>query len=175
MSLRWPVVVTTLVVTLLLLFGGYHTYQWIHFERPLNQAIAETSHIKPQEISVSPERIVIRLEADSSFSLTQQYPPLRKKLTAIAGNRPLQVEVADHPQKSLIDAWNEMVFGVKEGLAHQSYSRIPEAVKKATPPEAESQVVMDDSYLYIEMKQGDARLYRVLPLNKKESGVKDNE
>ncbi|PTM58771.1 hypothetical protein [Desmospora activa] len=174
MSLRWPVAVTALIVSLLLLFGGYTLFQWTNLERPLKQTIAETPTVTAKEITVSPDKITIRLEADAHFSLTQQYPSLQKQLTAIAGGRPLEIEMLDHPDKTLNQAWGEMVFGVEEGLAHQRYSAIPAAVKKATPSGAESYVVMDDSHLYIEIKQGEARLYRILPLHKKESGVKDN-
>ncbi|MDR6224438.1 hypothetical protein [Desmospora profundinema] len=174
MSIRWPVAVTALVVALAVLFGGYTAYQWTQVDRPIEETVAQTPHVTLKKKEVSPDRISIRLETDSDFSLTRDYPSLREQLTTIAGGRLLEIELIDRPDDVLTQAWNEMLFGVKEGLANQQYSNIPEAVKTFTPSGAESQVAMDETHLYVEIKRGDARMYQILPLHKRESGVKDN-
>jgi hypothetical protein len=174
MSKRWPVAFGALAVTLVVLFGGYTAYQWTQVDRPLEETVARTPHVSIKEKTVSPDRILLRLETEPDFSFAEDYPPLREQMSAIAGERELVIEVMDHPDETLTQAWNEMAFGVKEGLSHQRYAAIPEAVKKATPPGVKSQVTMDETHLYVEMKRGDARLYKMLPLDTSTKEVSEN-
>ncbi|MFC4078035.1 hypothetical protein [Salinithrix halophila] len=174
-SIRWPIAVVSLVVSLFLLFGGYFAYQKFQIESPMEKAISQTSHIRDYSLQIQPEKITVRLMAKPSFSLQQDYIPLRRKLTDLADDRKLSLKLEDKAGGELKEAWNRMNFGVKEGIALQRYTQIPQAVsKEADTKGIRSHVMMDDRYLYIELRQGNQWLYRVLPLHKPASEVKDN-
>jgi hypothetical protein len=175
MRVRWNVAVLTLFVTLLILFGGFFGYQRWEVELPIRQAVAKNAHVKLQQLAVQPDRVTIHLKTEAGFSLTRDYVDLRKSISQLAGNRKLHLVVHDRPAPALNDAWDEMVFGIEEGIAHQRYTRIPQAVKQAAKPRnIRYRVTMDDQFLYVELRRDQYWLYRVLPLNKPGHEVKDN-
>ncbi|OYD09663.1 hypothetical protein [Paludifilum halophilum] len=175
MKIRWPVAAITLVVTLSVLFGGYMAYQWFQVEKPITETVQETPHVSLSKLSADPAHLELVLKTDEKFSVVHDYMPLRRQLHTVAGDRKLSIRLKDRPDSHLHKAWNEMVFGIKEGMALRRYQEIPKAVQKGTEgKKIEYEVSMDDSYVYIELHRGDRYLYRILPLHKPESEVKDN-
>ncbi|SFS61327.1 hypothetical protein [Marininema halotolerans] len=175
MQNRWPVIAATLVVSLLLLFGGFYAYQKIQIETPMQETLTEASHIKTYEVETSPNHITVHLTPDHGFSLSKDYIPLQKKLNKLAHGRDMSILIKHDAEGELLDAWNRINFGIQEGIALKQYTKIPQTVsEEAKAHHFDATVFMDKNFVYLELKKDDLHLYRVLPLNKQESGVKDN-
>ncbi|SMO43443.1 hypothetical protein [Melghirimyces algeriensis] len=207
MKIRWPIAVSTLLISLIVLFGGFYAFQWFTVEQPIRQMVKEAPHLQLQDIFVQPNKVTLTLKPDEKYSLAKDYPFLRRKMASLAGDRTMDVRLIDAPNPALNEAWNQMVFGVKEGLAHRRYTMIRETVNKiateeniwspynvrartahqryiwvrenvnkvATEESIRYKLSIDDSFVYIELHQGDRFLYKVLPLHPAESEVKSSE
>lgn len=171
-------VLTGLFVTLFILFGGFYLYQWLWIEQPITSMLkSQTSINKDFEIKVTPSKVEIQIHPKEEFLLQQQYPMLIKQIKKKIGDRPLQIEMSTPTDPLLETAWSEMTFGVKEGISLQTYTQIPTTVSNiAAKYKIHPRVSMDDQFVYIELRNENKYLFKVLPLQEQnESGVKSNE
>ncbi|MFD1426124.1 hypothetical protein [Kroppenstedtia sanguinis] len=174
MQIRWPIAVSVLFISLLILFGGYFGFQWFQVEKPIRDTVQQTDHVKLEKIQVSPERIVIQLRPDDRFLLASDFIPLREEIQTYGGDRKLEIQFSDRPDSALTEAWNQMVFGVREGMSHGQYTLIPQAVKQVAEKEGiQYRLGMDKKFVYVELHRGGHYLYQVLPLHQPEREVKD--
>jgi hypothetical protein len=166
--------VLSLLVTLIVLFGGYFAYQWFQIEKPLKNAIDSTPHVTLEELRVDPDQIRIQLKADENFSFVEDYFPLRKRVHSLAAGRKVNIELKDRTDSVLEKAWNEMVFGVTEAVVQRDYTQIPETVETvAKNAKIRHEVAMDEQFVYVALHHQDHSLYRVLSLEPSK-GVKAN-
>jgi hypothetical protein len=157
--------VLSLLVTLIVLFGGYFAYQWFAIEKPVKRAIHATPHVTLKELRVDPDRIEIRLSADEKFSLAADYLPLRKKLDSLAAGREVSIQFADRTDPVLEEAWNRMAFGITEAVVQRQYTRIPKTVEAAAKnADLRHEVAMDEQFIYVALYRGDHSLYRLIPV-----------
>ena len=79
----------------------------------------------------------------------------------------------DRPNEKLILAWDQMVFGIREGIETKKYTEIPETIKKwADQYHIAYGVKMDKESVYILLYDGDHYLTRVLPADSPQKGGK---
>ncbi|MBN2909610.1 hypothetical protein JQC72_08730 [Polycladomyces sp. WAk] len=175
MKTRVTAAILSLVVTLFLLFGGYFAYQWWALKKPIEAMLTNEPHFQLVELRIEPDRVWIKANTDAAFSFTTQFPDLNKRVKNMVGERAVTIQLADKPDPVLNRAWNRMVFDIEEGLVNARYSQIPKSVETvAKSMQIRYDITMDDQFLYVELHRGPHTLYRVLPLHKSNSGVKDN-
>ena len=85
MNIRAMPAVLSLLVTLIVLFGGYFAHQWFNLEKPMEKAIQSTPHVTLEALRIKPDEIEIRLRTDENFSLAADYIPLQEKLRSLSG------------------------------------------------------------------------------------------
>jgi hypothetical protein len=175
MQIRWPVAFLALFVSLFVLFGGYFGFQWFQAEKPIRETVQQTAHVKLEKMDVAPDRITIQLRPDAQFSLISDYIPLRKTILTHGGSRKVEIRLSDRPDATLTEAWNRMVFGIREGIAHGRFTMIPKTVKQVAEREGiQYRLGMDKNFVYVELHRGDHYLYQILPLSQPEREVKDH-
>lgn len=154
----------SLCVTLVLLFSSFFTYQWFFIQRPIQQFILEDPHVRVEKIDVHPQAVDMQLKVTSG-SLAK-YGDLYQSINEKAGYRKVTIELIDQSDAKLKKVWNEMAFGVKEGLTKKRYTQVQKTVNEiATKRGITSEVSLQDSFLCIALKKGDYYLYRVFELN----------
>lgn len=153
-----------LFVTLVLLFSSFFTYQWFFIQRPIQQLISQDPHTQVETINISPQKVEMQLKV-SNASLAN-YGDLYQSIQEKAGQRQLNIQLMDHSHSDLDQAWNEMAFGVQEGLTQKRYTQIQKTVQDiATKQGIQSEVFLQESFLCITLKKGDYYLYRVFHVN----------
>lgn len=175
MKTRAIAAIVSLVVTLVALFGGYFAYQYWALEKPIEAMLKNEPHFHLLELRIEPDRVWIKGNTDAAFSFTTQFPDLNKRVENMVGNRTVNIQLVDNPDSVLNQAWDQMVFGIEEGLVNARYSQIPKSVETvAKSMQIRYGITMDEQFLYVELHRGSHTLYHVLPLHKLNSGVKDN-
>ncbi|SEN29680.1 hypothetical protein [Lihuaxuella thermophila] len=175
MNLQAKTAVISLFVTLGILFGGLLGYQYWFVQKPLEHAVRSTPHVQIKQLTIQHDRVKLVLATDREFSLASHYGELLEEIAPIVGKRQLELELLDHPGEELEAAWNEMAFGVREGIDIQRYSQIPQSVAQvAKARNIQYRTKMDDRFVYIELRQKDRYMYQVLPLHKTDGEVKNN-
>lgn len=157
----------SLIVTLALLFSGYFAYQWFFIERSIREMVAQDPYVELDEIEVSPRSVTIKVRIP--MKSLSHYPQFYQSVQDEVNGKELKVELEDNPNLRLLQAWNEMVFGVEEGISQERYTLIQKSVTEIAEKERLGhEVVMDDSFICITLKQGNHYLYKVLDLAKED-------
>ena len=77
----------------------------------------------------------------------------------------------DRPNEKLLVAWDQMIFGIREGLETQKYTEIPETIGKwADQYHLGYGVKMNEDAVYILLYDGDHYLTRVMHVNSAQKG-----
>ncbi|MGA8942479.1 MAG: hypothetical protein WB502_07140 [Thermoactinomyces sp.] len=160
-------VVISFLVTLILMFGGFWGYQQVMIKKPIVSFLEDQQELRLQYIHVNPSRVEVGLTVSDSGcdGFIQKYPELVNRLKGKAKGKQLQVHLTDRPNKRLQTAWDQMAFGIREGIANQTYSQIPEAAKKwAEKYGVRYFLKMDEESVYIILCDGDHFLIRTVPV-----------
>jgi hypothetical protein len=164
-----------LCVTLLVLFGGYFAQDYWMVQKPLESLFEAEHHITLHSLKVKPDQVDIELTPQAGFLFTEEYIRLQEKAKQLAGWRKVVIRIRDHRTPKLEKVWNEMQFGVREGIERKEYTKIPQTVATVAKQYHVSQgVEMDDANLYVEISDGNGVLDEVIPLNITGSQVKAN-
>lgn len=159
--------VVSFLVTLILLFGGFWGYQQVLIKKPMVAFLEGQQEVQLADIHVNPSKVEISLTVVNPGQdfFIRIYPDLITGLKQKAKGKMLQVHLSDHPNERLQSAWDQMVFGIREGIARQTYSQIPETVKKwADKNEVQYRLKMDEESVYIMLRDGDNFLIRTVPI-----------
>lgn len=152
-----------MVVTLILLFSGFFTFQWLFIEKPIQKMILKNPSIHIDRIEVQPQLVRMSIEIPNGSLFN--YPALFQAIQAKVGNRKLEIELKDRTNSTLEKAWNEIAFGVKEGIDKKEYTQIQKSVKEVSSKlSIQHEVLLRDSSVFITLKQGDYYLYKVIDL-----------
>jgi len=150
----------SLVVTLILLFGSFFTYKWFYIERSISALATSSPYVELKAIAVKPQLITVRISIPQKSLV--YYPRFYEAVRQKAGNRKVNLDLVDHPNAYLLKTWNEVAFGVKEGIAQKRYTLVQKSVEKiATKQKVDYEVLMDDSMICITLRQGEHYLYKV--------------
>lgn len=173
MAKRSTIILVSLVVTLAGLFALYFLQQWLLVDQPLHQAIKANHHVTIQKIKIAPDEVAIQLRPETGFNLLDDYPALYRKAKEILGNRTFSLTIADHPTPQLHQAWEDMEFGVREGIVQEKYELVKSSVEQVAKQYGiEAKVQMEDEFVLISLRDQSGFLYRVLPLKQE---VTENE
>jgi hypothetical protein len=165
MANKSKIILVSLVVTLAGLFALYFLQQWLLLELPLRQAIGQNRHVTIQQMKMVPDEVKIQLRPERGFDLLDDYPALYRKTKEILGDRTFQLAVIDHQTPKLKQAWEEMEFGVSEGIAQEKYGLVKRSVEQAAKQyQIKAGVQMEDEFVLISLRDETGTLYRVLPL-----------
>lgn len=156
----------SLIVTLVLLFSGFFTYQWFFIEKSIREIVERDPFVQLKHLEVNPQAVTIKIRIPNKSLF--HYPKFYQSIQNEIEGKEMKMELEDHPNANLLEAWNEVVFGVEEGISQKRYTLIQKSVKEiAEKRRIGYEILMDDSLLCITLKQGEHYLYRVLDLKEK--------
>lgn len=167
------IIIISCLVTLILLFGGFWGYQELMVKRPVESMIEEQPEIKLRKMNVYPSDIEIQLEIirPDQKVFTRHVPDLLNRIKEKNKGRSLHVKWEDRPNEKLLMAWDQMIFGIREGIETQKYTEIPETIKKwAEQYRLGYGIKMNQDSVYILLYDGNHYLARVLPLDSLKKG-----
>lgn len=167
MKIRPLPAVLSLVVTLVVLFGGWYVYEWLQVKRPLAELLEQEAQVSDYDIDVKPNKLTIHLEVTPTFSLTEDYLALLENVKEQSGIERVTLIVDDHPDERLQMAWHDVYFILADGIANREYYEMSERLaSKSLGDHVELQVAMDTENVYAWLRdtnQGHT-LFRVLSL-----------
>ncbi|MCS1351031.1 hypothetical protein [Mechercharimyces sp. CAU 1602] len=170
MKVRAVQATTALVVTLILLFGGYFAFQWLKVEKPLQAYIQTHSELTIVDQAISPNHIELSLKASPSFDATS-YRALYQQMEEIGGHREITIRFVDNENSSLQSAWEQISFLMYEYISLEQYGEIPPAVERiSTLHGVEGEVVMDEKAIYLLLQLEEEVAFYRLPLLKSVTG-----
>ncbi|RAL20843.1 hypothetical protein [Thermoflavimicrobium daqui] len=99
--MRIRLAVTSLFVTLLILFGAFYAYQAFYIENSIKHAVLQTSHISIEKLDVNKQEVHLELKADNQFSFEKNYTSLYQQIKTLSGNRKVIMDFVDQPSPEI--------------------------------------------------------------------------
>ena len=165
MKLKMSLLVMSLGVTLLLLFGGYAVYTDLWVKKPMLFALQTDPMVTVKKLDIQPKRVYLELIPQKGFSLRRDFPRIHQKIQSIAKNRDVTIHLQDHPNQALHNAWYEMSFGLREGIAWKRYTQLKDTVVQVSEKHRlQAEVLLYEETLIVGLRQKEYVLYRMLPL-----------
>jgi hypothetical protein len=158
--------IVSLVVTLIVLFGGYQGYQYFKIDKPINDMfLTQHKNISVSKIDFDPSNVQIQLNIKPDYPYIDEFPSLTKQLDEILGVGKWSITFINTQTPNIKQAWKEIIFGVKEGIHTGRYTLIQSVTKQiANKYSLSYDIYMDDQYVYLMLRDGNKFWYQMLPM-----------
>jgi len=164
-SVRWPVVVAALVLTLGVLFGVRWLYESRALDRPILEAVRAVPGVSDVVVSRSGDVLEVKVKVGDVSALEQFVAELRQAVGPLAGGREVRIELSDTRTLELEKVYYDFHFYVQEAVATGRYSLLPTSLKEVAGPDkvTSARVFVDSDYVYVELHKDGSALYQVVP------------
>lgn len=166
MKIRPLPVVLTAVITAGLLIGGWFTYRNEADLKPLDRIATSAPGVVNAQPVVGRSSVTLNLTLNRDANLRNIYDTIATKGNDIIGSKDLKLNIEKAGSSAALDdVWASMLFEVAQAMDHRSYADIPAAMKQAESEHAgiQAESEMDDTNVYITLKDGKGVKYIVLP------------
>jgi hypothetical protein len=160
-----PVIITA-AITASVLFGGWAIYNQVAVAAPLDKVVNEVQGVVSSDKPVmNRDQVTIQLELAPNANIRDIYGSIATNGKDVFGNRRLDLEIKGKSSKQLDDLWYSSMFKVAEAMETKTYSSIPAAMNDAAKAMKDTAITteMDDTNVYITIKNTEAIKYVVLP------------
>ncbi|MCG7406652.1 quinolinate synthase [Paenibacillus sp. ACRRX] len=176
-QIRWIPLLSTILISGSLLFGGWYIYRHQLMEAPLQTNIKDISHVQQAEVNWQPKQVVIKLRVSPNSDIREVVQHVYEETAKQAQQRTVDIQVInDKTSHKLEKWWSEALFPVSEAMAHQRYGDIPDKLASlAKDKGVKVQTEMDNQYVYVTVKddEGNSKVV-LLPLQGQPMGVWPN-
>lgn len=177
MKLRLLPVAISVVVSASVLFGGWFGYHSYAMENPLMNIVQGVKGVKSAQMDLKTDEVDISLNIDSAASLREVYDTILKQGASIIGKRQVKLNVTNSSSAELDRWWSSALFDVAQAMETRKYASIPQVLEKHKTelPGLSVTTEMDDTYVYVQMSDGDKSKFVMLPRSAPRIGVWPNE
>jgi hypothetical protein len=171
---RWPIVVTTAVLTLALFFGINYYRQRYMKEEPFLEALEKLESIDEAVITQKNEAVTLNITPAENYSGSLQEIVLHvQELTAEKYNQPLNIIVRDRRNDTLESFARSVTPALYEGVRLANYRSVDESIKLLAARYQLDAVLfsVDDDHLYLQARDQEYVLYLLIPLNRTEGAT----
>ena len=177
MKVRLLPVLLTFFVAVVVLFGGWFTYQSLAVENPTSDIVSEIDGVEHAQVESERDSLLIRVWLESDAELSTLYNKLLQQTREQAGSRTVSISIEGEVSDRLNEIWHTALFDVAEAMDTKAYGDIPERMHELEVEHSGLQTVaaMDDSYVYITLRLDGKTKYVVLPRVPDRMGVWPNE
>ncbi|GKU79499.1 hypothetical protein [Paenibacillus sp. L3-i20] len=171
-----PIVITT-VLSIGLLFGGWTFYKQVVVASPLTEAIMKVPGVVDTEKpSILDNTVHLSVELSQQANLSDLFEKASEAGNDIAPGKKLDLQVQSPQDEQLNALWQKSMFEIAEAMETKMYSKIPDALKRATTDVKGVSFVtdMDETNVYITIRNDKAAKYMVLPRTPTKLGAWSN-
>jgi hypothetical protein len=177
MKLRPIPIVTTILISSALLFGGWFVYQNTMVKSPIEQVVQGIPGIINSEIQLDRNTLNLTLQLSDDAKLRPVYEEISKKSKSIAGNRTVTINLESKSSDQLDDWWSEALFSVAQAMETRQYGDIPKNLEQFANGTQGLTISteIDAENVYVHLTEGTHHKYIILPRTPVELGVWPNE
>ncbi len=160
---KMPIFVS-LIVSTVILFGGWYLYQDYFVEKPIKDYVASLEGVQIEDIVIQREQISVEISFSDAGAFLIHYSNIYEKVKQYARGKQVDLRLPAGSE-DLKEIWNEGYFTLAEILEHRQYSRIPDFMDSLKEQYGldKAEAKLDQHYLYIVIEKNDQISYRVMP------------
>ncbi len=177
MKLRPVPIISAILISSVLLFGGWFVYQNTAIKAPIEELIQGIPGIVKTDIQLDRNTVNLTLELADDAELRSIYEQINTKSKSVSGNRSVTIDLESQSSAQLDNWWSEALFPVAQAMENRQYADIPSSLNAlaAGINGLKVQTEIDAKNVYIHLSDGTDHKYIVLPRTPIELGVWNNE
>lgn len=164
MKLRLLPLSISILVSAIVLFGGWFVYRSVAVESPITDAVSAFPGVESVKADFAKEKIVLELELAPEADLQKLMEHIRKS-DQIKG-RKLELKVPDTNSSEALDEWwQALLFDIAEAMEGGHYGHIPQVLAdmQAELPGLQYDAAIDDTYVYVRLVHDEHVKFILLP------------
>ena len=165
-NFHWPVVLTTLVLTLSVTLGAMYLVRLRTESAPLQRFYAAQPEVRQADIRRDGDQYTINLTLNSVADFRQTYLKLDQgTLAVLKDHKYYQLVIHDGRNQALEDDYYQLHFGLQSGIATGDFNRMANDFNsKAQALGLDNyKVWVDTDRLFVQIQGHGGYLYQVLP------------
>lgn len=173
MKLRIVPIALTVVISSIVLFGGWFLYQKMAVQSPLNKIVSTYEGVKSAHIDIKQDTVKLKLDLEPETNLQGLVQKIQQEGKSVIGSKELKIEVEDRSSEELNDWWERAMLSVAEAMDNKQYTGIQtslEQLAKASP-HLKANASIDDINVYINLTDGKTAKFIILPRQGGQMGV----
>lgn len=176
MKIKLLPVTLTAALSAALLFGGWFAYRHYGVEQPLDRIANAIAGVESAKIEMTSGQVKVNVTLKPDADLGQVYRLVKRDGAGEIGTKELELTATAKEGPRLEKAWSYALFDVAEAMENRKYSGIRDAMASLTErfPGLTINTDMDETNVYISMRDGDAAKFVVLPRQPAMLGVWPN-
>lgn len=161
-SVRWQVLVTTMVITLAVLFAAGYLLKSRTVDEPLESLLTNSPLVESHTIVRPGDRREIAVTLKDTPDLERTYTSLDEGVRQIVKGAPYTLKIADRRTAALEGTFRRVNLFVQEALATGHFADMAERVEReAAQSGATARLSVDQDHIYLQLKSADGYLYSV--------------
>ncbi len=155
----------TVVLSAVLLFGGWTVYRQFSVEKPLDRVAESVPGVESAQARVTREQVILDLRLSPEADLAEIYRKVTEEGGDRMGGKKVELHVDAGSSEKLEEAWNYSLFEVAEAMENRRYSDIRDAMDRLSErfPGVTAHTEMDEDNVYIRLVEGESAKFVVLP------------
>ncbi len=163
--------ISGLILTFLLLFGGYQVYRNLEIVQPLQAQLMRIQSVNNAKIQSVAQNPTVVVSLNKVGDLQSTYTKIQAVILNNLGNA-VPITITDTRNAALSNAYESMKPILYQGIAHGNYVNMIGSFKKACRANGIScKISMNGQYIFVQLMQHNAYLYDIVPYSSKSSGV----
>lgn len=164
-NIRPMPLVLSLIITSVLLFGGWFAYNSLALQKPFDQILSELPGVELAESRVLRDEVIIEMRLTQEANLREIMQQIKSEGEFVINGRDLQVKITNDSSQALDRWWSMAMFDIAQAMEAKQYSMIPKTLADRQEQLAGLQVntEMDDTYVYIQLTHEQDSKFIMLP------------
>lgn len=164
-KLNPAVILITSVITLVVLFGGWFTYQHLALKSPLVKLINEQPSVEDATIKLNDNELDVDLKVTQDINIREFMNTIYKEGQSYIGSRNVNLHIEEQSSPAIEAWWSSTLFDVAEAMELKQYSRIPTTLqnKAGELPGLGITTDIDEKNVYIKLTHQEAVKIIILP------------
>lgn len=162
MKLRLAPILMSVTVTSAVLFGGWFIYNSVAMKDPVIELAEQFDGVERIDVDVRRDSVAIRVALNRDADVREVVDALRRKADEVVRGKTLDIRIEDDSSEQLDEWWSKVLFEVAEAMETRKYGLIPQILEKHKDADMTIRTSIDDSYVYVQLTQGEHVKYVLL-------------
>ncbi len=163
-QLKLPVIVISMVVGLVFIFGVQILYNKYTWQEPLKKYFDSNTKIASYRFENNGGYCVICIEVDPQANLADTYKEVNREAGNILGKRKFNIYLLDSRDEFLKDLWYDCQYAVYQAQQCGTYQDMAKVVEReAAVRGVEAKIFVDNDYIYLRLRNGERTLDEIIP------------
>ncbi|MUG65047.1 MULTISPECIES: hypothetical protein [Paenibacillus] len=173
MKLRIVPIALTVVLSSVVLFGGWFLYQKLAVQSPLHQIVSTYDGVKNAHIDIKQDTVNLKLDLEPDTNLQGLVQKIQQEGTSVIGSKELKIDVEDHSSEELNEWWDRAMLSVAEAMDNRQYTGIQTSLEQLAQasPHLQAKASIDDKNVYVSLSDGKSAKFIILPRQGGQMGV----